>query len=485
MDKKQAQEYIKSQQDIIIDMNDRIWEYAETAFTEYKSAEKLCSVLDAAGFEVERGVGKIETAFTARFGKGKPVIGLLAEYDALAGLNQQGGCADRLPTAPEDEGKAGHGCGHNCYGAAVAGAALGVKEYLTANPQLSGTVIVYGCPGEEGGSGKAFMAREGVFDECDLALTWHPSSVNSITSGSSLANYQVLYKFYGIASHAAADPEAGRSALDALELMNTGVQYLREHMPDACRIHYAITNAGGFSPNVVQPRADVLYLIRSPKSAQLRELYERVNNVARGAALMTGTTVEIDFVKACSEVIKNGVLEKVLYSNMEQTPLPVYTEEEKEFAGRVRASYENAWDPYERAVSRCGEQYRDQIRELYAPDKNINDFLLPYYSNDAATAGSTDVGDVTWICPTAQFDAVTTACGTPNHSWQFVSCNKTGIAHKGVIYAAQVLAGAAVDLFESPETVQAAKDEHKKRLGGESYKCPIPAGVVPRAPDKL
>ena len=272
---------------------------------------------------------------------------------------------------------------------------------------------------------------------------------------------------------------------DALELMNTGVQYLREHMPDACRIHYAITNAGGFSPNVVQPRADVLYLIRSPKSAQLRDLYERVNNVARGAALMTGTTVEIDFVKACSEVIKNGVLEEVLYANMEQAPMPVYTEQEKEFAGRMRASYQNPWDPFERAVNRCGEQYRDQIRELYAPDKNINDFLLPFYSNDIVTAGSTDVGDVTWICPTAQFDAVTTACGTPNHSWQFVSCNKTSIAHKGVVYASQVLAGAAVDLLENAELVQKAKEEHKKRLGGESYQCPIPEGVVPRAPDKL
>ena len=485
MDKKQVNQYIISKTDVITDMNDRLWEYAETAFNEYKSADKLCSVLEQAGFEVERGVGKIDTAFTARFGSGKPVIGLLAEYDALSGLNQKAACAERMPTSPEDEGKAGHGCGHNCFGTAVVGAALGIKEYLASKPQSSGTVIVYGCPGEEGGSGKAFMAREGVFEGCDAALTWHPSSVNSITSGSSLANYQVLYKFYGIASHAAADPEAGRSALDALELMNTGVQYLREHMPDACRIHYAITNAGGFSPNVVQPRADVLYLIRSPKSKDLRDLYERVNNVARGAALMTGTRVEIDFVKACSETVKNAVLEKVLYSNMEQTPLPVYTEDEQAFAGEVRASYQNAWDPLERAVNRCGEQFRDRLTELYAPNKNINDFLLPFYSNEVVMAGSTDVADVTWICPTAQFDAVTTACGTPNHSWQFVTCNKTSIAHKGVLYAAQVLAGAAIDLFESPETLQNAKDEHKKRLGVETYQCPIPEGVVPRAPDKL
>ena len=485
MNKKQAQEYINSQKDIIIDMNDRVWEYAETAFTEYKSAEKLCSVLENAGFEVKRGVGKIETAFTAAFGKGKPVIGLLAEYDALAGLNQMGSSAVKQPTAPGDEGKAGHGCGHNCYGAAIVGAALGVKEYLSANPQLSGTVIVYGCPGEEGGSGKTFMAREGVFDGCDAALTWHPSSVTSVASGSSLANYQVLYKFYGVSSHAAADPEAGRSALDALELMNTGVQYLREHIPDAARIHYAITNTGGFSPNVVQARADVLYLIRSPKSSQVKELYERVNNIARGATLMTDTRVEIDFVKACSEIVKNETLERVLYANMEQIPMPSFTQEEMDFAGEIRASYENPKDILEHAVRRCGESYREQLIPLYAQNKNINDFLLPYYTNEVVSAGSTDVGDVTWICPTAQFDSVTTAAGTPNHSWQFASCNKSSIAHKGVIYAAQVLAGSAIDLFENAETVQAAKDEHKKRTGGQPYQCPIPEGVVPRAPDKL
>ncbi|MBQ2865573.1 MAG: amidohydrolase [Clostridia bacterium] len=485
MDKKQAQKYIKSQKDVIIDINDRVWEYAETAFTEFKSAEKLCSVLESAGFEVERGVGKIETAFTARFGSGKPVIGLLAEYDALAGLNQKGGSALKEPTAPEDEGKPGHGCGHNCFGAAVVGAALGVKEYLSALPEGSGTVIVYGCPGEEGGSGKAFMAREGVFDGCDAALTWHPSSVSAVASGSSLANYQVLYKFYGVSSHAAADPEAGRSALDALELMNTGVQYLREHIPDAARIHYAITNTGGFSPNVVQARADVLYLIRSPKSAQVKELFERVNNIARGAALMTDTRVEIDFVKACSEIVKNEVLERVLYSNMEQVPMPEFTQEEMDFAGKMRASYENPWDLLEHAVRRCGESYRAQLEPLYAQGKNINDFLLPYYTNDTVSAGSTDVGDVTWICPTAQFDSVTTAAGTPNHSWQFASCNKTSIAHKGVLYAAQVLAGSVIDLLESPETLQKAKDEHKKRTNGEKYRCPIPEGVKPRPIDKL
>jgi len=483
MNKQQALEIVEQRKDTILDVNDRIWEYAETAFMEFKSVEKLCSVLSQEGFSVDQGVGKVPTAFAARYGSGKPVIGLLAEYDALSGLNQKSHCATRQPTSAEDEGKAGHGCGHNCFGAGVLGGAIAIKEYLKNNPQISGTVIVFGCPGEEGGSGKAFMAREGVFDECDVALTWHPSSINSITSGSSLANYQVSYKFYGTTAHASSDPERGRSALDAVELMNTGIQYLREHMIESARIHYAITNTGGYSPNVVQARADVLYLIRAPKAAQVAELYERVNDVARGAALMTGTKVEIDFVKGCSEEVKNEVLERVLYKNMQEVPLPVYTQEEYAFAKELQGTYQNT--RIATAVRRCGEEYREQLEELYKEDKGLVDFLFPYYTNSVVSKGSTDVGDVTWVCPTAQFVAVTTAAGTPGHSWQFATCNNTSIAHKGVMYAAKVLAGAAIDLLGSPETVAAAQAEHKKRLGGATYQCPIPPNVWPRAISEL
>ena len=482
MNKQQVQAYIRSQEATILDVNDRLWEYAETAFTEYKSVDKICGVLGSAGFTIEKGVGDIPTAFTATFGSGKPVIGLLAEYDALDGLNQMGGVAEKMPTSPEDAGKPGHGCGHNCIGAGIVGAALGIKEYLQTHP---GTVVVYGCPGEEGGSGKTFMAREGVFDGCDIALTWHPSTYNTYFSGGSLANYQIMYRFYGVSAHAASAPELGRSALDAVELMNTGVQYLREHMPEKCRIHYAITNAGGFSPNVVQPRADVLYLIRSPRSADLVPLYERVNDIARGAALMTGTRVEIDFIKACSEQIKNETLEKLIYANMQEIPLPAYTQQEYEFAQTVRKTVENPRDLLEATVARCGEKYRQEIVALLENHRGINDFLLPPFTSDAPCSWSTDVGDVTWICPTVQLACVTLAAGIPNHSWQEVCFDNTSIAHKGVMYAAQVLAGAAVDLLENPQLRQAAKDEHTARLCGATYRCPIPAGVKPRAVNQL
>lgn len=485
MNKQELLNYVDGLRETIIDISDRIWEYAETAFQEFRSMEKHCATLEAAGFCVIRGVGNVPTAFTASFGSGKPVIGLLAEYDALAELNQKGGCATRQPTSAEDAGKPGHGCGHNLFGACATGAALALQEYLKQTPGLGGTIVVYGCPGEEGGSGKTFMAREGVFDGCDAALSFHPSTMNSIVSGSSLANIQVMYRFYGVAAHASSAPESGRSALDAVELMNIGTQFLREHMPDADRVHYAITNAGGYSPNVVQARADVLYLIRSPKSANAKKLYERVTRIAHGAAMMTDTRVEVEFVKACSEKIRNDTLTKALYRNMEAIALPEYTPEEYAFALEVEKSVENMKSPLEEAVRRCGEPFRPQLTELYAEDRGINDFLLPLYTNDVVSKGSTDVGDVTWVCPTGGFVAVTTARGTPGHSWQFVACNNSSIAHKGLMYATKVMAATVFDLLNSPETVAQAKAEHTMRLGGQTYQCPIPEGVQPRSLTEL
>ena len=242
MNKAEAIRVIDEKQALLDDVNDSIWEYAETAFQEFKSMDKLCEALEQEGFKVEKGVGDIPTAFTGTYGHGKPVIGLLGEFDALSGLSQVGGCPEKKALVP---GAAGHGCGHNCLGTASLAAAIAVKNYLEHNLQVSGTVIYFGCPGEEGGSGKAFMAREGVFKDLDAAITWHPSSTNNVTSGSSLANYQVKYRFYGTSAHAAGDPHLGRSALDAVELMNVGVQFLREHMIDEARVHYAILDAGG------------------------------------------------------------------------------------------------------------------------------------------------------------------------------------------------------------------------------------------------
>ena len=484
MNKQEAQNYVRICENIITDVGDRIWEYAETAFTEFKSVEKICSVLEQAGFTIKKGIADIPTAFTATYGTNKPVIGLLAEYDALDGMNQMSGVAEKKPTSPADAGKPGHGCGHNNIAAGCVGAALGIKAYLEAHPE-KGSVIVYGCPGEEGGSGKTFMAREGIFDNCDFALTWHPSSFNAYLSGGSLANYQIQYRFYGQAAHAASAPELGRSALDAVELMNTGVQYLREHMPEKCRIHYAITNTGGFSPNVVQERADVLYLIRSPKSTDLGPLYERVNDIARGAAMMTGTRVEIDFIKACCEQIKSESLEKLLYRNMMQLPPLQYTEEEYALAKAIQATFDPPKNTLEIAVKRCGEEYREELTKLMAPDRGINDFVLPNYTSNEVSPWSTDVGDVTWICPTVQLACCTLAAGTTNHSWQEVAMHNTSIAHKGTIFAVQTLIGSAIDLYEDADLRNEVIAEHKKRLGGATYKCPIPAGVKTRAINQL
>ena len=477
MNKAEAIQIIDQRQAELDDVNDSIWEYAETAFTEFKSADKLCEVLEKEGFRVERNVADIATAFTGTYGSGRPIIGLLGEFDALSGLSQEAGCPEKKPVVP---GGNGHGCGHNCLGTASLAAAIAVKNYLEHNPGVSGTVIYYGCPGEEGGSGKAFMAREGVFKDLDAAITWHPGTTNNVSSGSSLANYQVKYRFYGVASHAAGAPELGRSALDAVELMNVGVQFLRGHMIDDARIHYAITDTGGFSPNVVQPYAEVLYLIRSPKNSQVEELYQRVNRIAQGAALMTDTRMEMEFIKGCSNTIPNNVLEAQLYENFKEVGIPHYTPEEHAFAREMLKHYENpdALDGAATTTKAWGKELAEYQKEHGV---SINECLLSLQPYDKVGAGSTDVGDVSWNCPTAQIHVVTTAARTPGHSWQFTSCNKTSIAHKGVNCAGKVMGATVIDLINDPSIIERAKKEFEERLDGETYQCPIPKGIKPQA----
>ena len=350
-------------------------------------------------------------------------------------------------------------------GTASLGAAIAIKRFLETQT-CSGTVILFGCPGEEGGSGKAFMARDGVFDELDAALCWHPDENTGVRVQTSLANCQVLYKFNGKAAHAGAEPHLGRSALDAVELMDVGANYLREHMIDQARVHYAITDAGGFSPNVVQPHAEVLYLIRAPRSAQVKELYERVNDIARGAALMTGTTVEIDFVKACSDTILNDTLQRVLYEKMAQIGVPEITEADEAFA---RELTETALMEYPKAD----------------PVHPIHDELLPYTGQIEYECGSTDVGDVSWVCPTVQAKAATWAFGTPCHSWQAVTQGVMPLAHKMTLYIAKSLAAMGAELMVNAELLERAKQEHRRLVGPEGYVCPIPKGVKPRSMDSL
>ncbi len=477
-EKQAAIAAIEAKADMIRGVADQIWEYAELSLQERRSAELYCRVLEKEGFTVERGICNIETAFSASFGKGRPVIGILAEYDALSGLSQKGGSLEREEIV---SGGSGHGCGHNLLGAGALAAAIGVKAYLeeTGHP---GTVVLYGCPGEEGGAAKAFMARDGLWRSLDAALTWHPEDVNEVATGSSNSCIQTQYKFFGVASHAAGAPEKGRSALDAVELMNIGVQFLREHMSDRARIHYAITDGGGVSPNVVQPKASVLYMVRSNHVAEAVELQKRVDRIAQGAALMTDTTFEKKFIDGLADTVSNFAIEKVLYENFRELGVPQYTDEENAFADELAKTYPGS-DAVPGVAAENDEKLKEQVKAMRAETGHaMNAFLAPLYAGDAFKAGSTDVGDVSWLTPTAQIHVASWPNGCPGHSWQNVSCDRTEIGHKAAIHAGKVLAAGAVDLIAKPEILAEARAEFERRTA-EGYTCPIPMDAVPVVPD--
>jgi aminobenzoyl-glutamate utilization protein B len=476
MEKKDLGRIIEEKRDFFIDVDRKIWEYAETAFTEFKSADTLCEALKTEGFTVERPVAGVDTAFCGSWGQGSPVIAFLGEYDALSGLSQKAGVTEKDPLVP---GENGHGCGHNNLGAGALAAAVAFREYLK-NTGMQGTVRYYGCPGEEGGSGKAFMARAGVFNDVDIALTWHPGSVNAVFPFSSLANFQVAYRFLGVSAHAASCPHLGRSALDAVELMNMGVNYLREHVVPEARMHYAITDSGGFSPNVVQPKAEVLYLLRAPMTLQVEEIYGRVNDIARGAALMTGTKVEIVFIKACANVIQNNVVEEVLYRNYSELGVPAYSDEDREFARKIfegiaPSERSQDLDQYSAPGGTVGKEAARRLRE-----RPLADEVLPYGPSEFVLPGSTDVGDVSWNVPTGQIWVGTWPNHTPGHSWQIVSTGGVSLSHKGMLHAGKVLAAAAVDFLHDPALIEKAKNELQNRLDGNPYRCAIPDDVMPR-----
>lgn len=477
-EKQTAISAVESKKDLIEKTADQIWDYAELSLREEKSAAYYCRVLEEEGFQVERGICGIQTAFSASFGNGSPRIGILAEYDALSGLSQTAGSLELQERVP---GGCGHGCGHNLLGAGSFGAALGVKAYLEKTGH-SGTVILYGCPGEEGVASKAFMARDGVWKTLDAALSWHPEDVNEVRTGSSNSCIQIQYKFTGIASHAAGAPEKGRSALDAVELMNIGVQFLREHMSDRARIHYAITDAGGLSPNVVQPRASVLYMIRSNHVAEAVELQARVDRIAQGAALMTDTAVESKFIDGLADTVSNHTIERVLYRNFEELGVPSYTEDELAFADALAATYEGN-DSVPGLGAANDPILCEEVRELQKKSGHaMNDFLAPLYQGEAFSAGSTDVGDVSWQTPTAQIHVASWPNGCPGHSWQNVSCDGTSIGRKAAVHAAKVLAATAVDLYEEPDLIAEARAEFEKRTSS-GYICPIPEDAEAEIPE--
>ena len=472
--KTEAQEWISERGGEFAALSHEIWSYAELSLREYRSAALYRERLRAEGFAVTENLGGIPTAFSGSFGSGRPVIGILGEFDALSGLSQAAGEAAPRPLVP---GGAGHGCGHNMLGAASFAAACGVKRFLERSG-LPGTVVFYGCPGEEGGAAKAYLARDGVWKDLDAALCWHPGDTYEVTTGTNNSCTQVLYKFKGLAAHAAGDPEHGRSALDAAELMNIGVQFLREHMKSDARIHYAFIDGGGVSPNVVQPTASVLYMVRSRDVADTLELQARVDRIAEGAALMTETTYERIFVDGTADTLPNPPLERLLYANMQALPLPEYTPEEWAYAGELRKTYRGEGLPG--LGAKRDAAIAAEVRELSENGtKALYDFLLPYYSGEDFSPGSTDVGDVSRLTPAAQFTALCFPAGAPGHSWQNVSCGGSSIGDKGMLWAARVLCGAAADLFSRPELLEAARAEFLRRTAGKGYVCPIPPDAVP------
>lgn len=467
--------YIDEHQPHFTALSDAIWDHPETRFTETFSAGLLADALQAEGFSVQRGVGNIDTAFIASFGSGQPVIALLGEYDALAGLSQKAACA--TPDALVENGN-GHGCGHNLLGTAALAGAFAVKAWLQQQG-LPGTVRFYGCPGEEGGSGKTFMVREGLFDDVDAALTWHPESFSGMFSTSTLANIQAAFHFKGVAAHAANSPHLGRSALDAVTLMNTGANFLREHIVQEARLHYAVTNTGGSSPNVVQADAEVLYLIRAPELDQARDIYQRVINIARGAALMTDTTLTVRFDKACSNYVPNRALEKVMYGYLQHYGVPEYSASEHQFASEIRQTLSR--DDLRNAllnIARTGGQ-AGKVWVAALGDKVLMDEVAPYAGVDEVMYGSTDVGDVSWVAPTAQCFTPCFALGTPLHTWQLVAQGRTTIAHKGMCLAGKTLAATALALLTDASLMQAARTEFRQAREQQPYSCPIPAGVKP------
>jgi aminobenzoyl-glutamate utilization protein B len=473
--KERIAELIEMKREQFISAADQIWGTPETRFATVESVKPFLEILEKEGFTVETGVANMDHSFVATYGSGKPVIGILAEYDALGNLSQ---VADLGEQKAEVSGGNGHGCGHNLLGTGALAGAVGIKDFMEQE-QLMGTIKLFGCPAEESGYGKAFMARDGVFDCLDVALAWHPMDNSAAWGLSSLAVYQIYYNFKGVSAHAAAAPEQGRSALDAAELMNIGVQFLREHIIDEGRIHYAFMDAGGESANVVQPSASLYYFIRAPKIEQAEAIYKRVNKIAEGAALMTETELEIVFDSACANYLPNKAMTTAMYENLKEYGQLNLTEEDQAYSQRYYDSLDEATKAslFERAKQFNPTADATEIQRIGSLP--VLDQVAPLVFTDA-TSGSTDVGDVSWVCPTAQVLIGCEPQGTPPHSWQWVANGKSSVAHKGLLAAGKTIAATAYDLLTNPELVEQAKQEHQKTVGGKKYRSAIPADVMPR-----
>ena len=456
-------------------LSDAIWDHPEVNFHEDYSAGLIRDALLQNGFTITDRLGGMPNAFRAQYGSGKPVIAYLGEFDALSSLSQKAGCAEKEPITP---GAPGHGCGHNLLGVGALGAAIALKEMIQAK-NLSGTVVYFGTPAEETGSAKTFLARDGFFNGIDAMLTWHPWDYTGIWPGGSLANVKMIFRFKGQSAHAAGSPELGRSALDALELMNVGVQFLREHVPEDTRIHYAITNAGGASPNVVQASAEAVYLVRSPRLGDLEGIKQRVIDCARGAAIMTGTTMEMEFVKGCSNILPNTTMEELLVTTMHELGVPEYDDNELALAKSLHDALESPEKTLIKISRLCSAKERAQV--LSHQGEPIYAFIAPHTPTDSPLITvSTDSGDASWCAPTSQISVAAWAADTPAHTWQVVAIGKSSIAHKAMLFAAKTLGAAGARLMADYELLSQAQTEFAQRTAASPYACPIPKGIEPK-----
>lgn len=442
------------QTELVERLGKQVWQFAEPAFQEHQSSKLLADTLESGGFKVRRAVAEMPTAFVAEFGSGKPVVALMAEYDALPGLSNAAEPVQR----PEPRQTAGHGCGHNLFGAAIVGAALAVKESMEQH-KIPGTLRVYGCPAEEGGCGKAYLVRAGEFKDVDVALHWHPSSVNSAEMKSSLAIVRFRVRFTGKSAHAAGSPHMGRSSLDAVELMNVGVNFLREHVPTTSRIHYVITN-GGKRPNVVPDLAEAWYYIRAPKMSQAEAIFERVKKIAEGASLMTETKPEIRMITGSYEILVNEPLARVVDANLRAVGAPQFTDEDRAFAAAIRREVG--------IVSKEGEEPLATTIKPFGLDSG---------------EGSTDVGDVSWVVPTAGLNMATTGREVPGHSWANTACAGSSIGAHGAAAATKVLAASAMEFLTDADLRSRAVKDFDDRRNGEVYRAVLDPAPPPERLD--
>lgn len=460
-------EFIEERREVFSDIAMRIWEYAELGLMEFRSSELLSNTLEASGFSVVRGVADMPTAFVASWGRGKPVIGIIGEYDALPGLSQK-----PVPwREPLVEGAPGHGCGHNIHGASGLAAALAVKEAME-ELGVGGTVRFYGTPAEENFSGKVFMVREGLFDDVDAVISHHPADMNAATLLSSLAVISCRFHFYGQASHAAASPEEGRSALDGVELMNVGVNYLREHLIQEARIHYVVER-GGEQPNVVPEYARSWYYVRAPEVDQLERIYGRVLDVARGAALMSGTRVEVEVMDAMYNVVPNKPIASRIVENMRLIGVPELSEEERSFAEGIAKTI-----PREVKENELRKSRRPGWERLL--DKLMDDEVPDPWGEGEYAMGSTDVGDVSWKAPAVEFNTAAWVLGTPAHSWQSTAQSGSPLAKRSLLFAAKVMSLTVLDLLTDDDLLSRAKEDHLSRLRGRNYRPLVPSELKPQ-----